>query len=145
VVRHPGACAAVTFVAGTDRVLLVRQAREAVGRSLLEIPAGIYDVRGESPEDAVRREIAEETGHRAVGEPVRLGRALSSPGFADEVLDLFEATAEPGAGEPEEGIEVVEVEFDRAVVMAVDGTIEDAKSALVLLLANERRRREGRA
>jgi 8-oxo-dGTP pyrophosphatase MutT (NUDIX family) len=143
VVRHPGACAAVTFVAGTDDVLLVRQLREAVGRPLLEVVAGVYDVAGESPEDAVRREIAEETGHRTVGEPIPLGRVLTTPGFADEAIDLFEAAAEPGAGEPEAGIEVVPVGFAEAVRMAVAGEIEDAKSALALLLANERRRRAG--
>lgn len=143
VVRHPGACAAVTFLAGTPQVLLVRQLREAVGRPLLEVVAGVYDVGGESPEDAVRREIAEETGHRPVGEVIRLGRVLTTPGFTDEVIDLFEATAEPGGGRPEEGIEVVPVDLDRAVRMAVDGEIEDAKSALALLLANERRRGRG--
>jgi ADP-ribose pyrophosphatase len=130
----------VTFVAGTDQVLLVRQLREAVGRSLLEVPAGVYDVPGESAEDAVRREIAEETGYRVTGPVRRLGRVLTTPGFTDEAIDLFEATAEPGARPPEEGIEVVRVGFDHAVRMAVDGEIEDAKSALALLLANELRR-----
>ena len=44
--------------------LLVRQWRHAVGRALWEIPAGTLS-RGEDPETAARRELAEETGYTA--------------------------------------------------------------------------------
>ncbi len=139
IVRHPGACAGVVIVDG-DRVLLVRQLREAVRRHLLEIPAGLYDVKGESGADAMRREIAEETGYRAMTiEP--LGEVLTSPGFSDERIDLFLCTAEPGADPTEEGIEVVVVPFEGAVRMVEDGTIDDAKSIAALLLVARRRDR----
>ena len=135
VVRHPGACAGVVIVEGG--ILLVRQLREAVRRYLLEIPAGMYDVEGESAEDAMRREIAEETGYRAATlEP--LGHVLPSPGFSDERIDLFLCTAEPGGEPTEVGIEVLTVPFGRAVQMVEDGTIEDAKSIAALLLAARR-------
>jgi ADP-ribose diphosphatase len=137
VVRHPGACAAVVFV-DDHHVALVRQKREAVRRETLEVVAGTRDIPGEPPEDTIRREILEETGHVATRFE-RLGSILTTPGFSTEVIDLFVAWAEP-SGEPptEEDLTTVIVPFDRAVEMALSGKIDDAKSALALLLVRER-------
>jgi ADP-ribose pyrophosphatase len=136
VVRHPGACGAVVLIEG-DRVLLVRQLREAVGRALLEIPAGIYDVEGEAPADAIRREIAEETGH-LVTELKRLGSIFTTPGFTDERIDLFLCRARPDGDPQEHEIDVIAMAFGEAIRMALDGTIQDAKSVVALLLTRER-------
>jgi ADP-ribose pyrophosphatase len=137
IVRHPGACAAVVFV-DEQNVLLVRQMREAVRRETLEVVAGTRDVEGESPEDTIRREILEETGHAAARvEP--LGSILTTPGFSTERIDLFVAWAQPAGRSPtEEGITTLVVSFDEAVRMALSGEIEDAKSSVALLLARER-------
>jgi 8-oxo-dGTP pyrophosphatase MutT (NUDIX family) len=135
VVRHPGA-AAVVALTGRRQVILVRQLREAVGEPVLELPAGIFDVERESPEETARRELEEETGYRAASmEP--LGRILPSPGFSDEVIHLFRTRAER-VGEPEDGIEVVTTPLDRAVEAVVGGRIADAKTAVGLLLAARR-------
>lgn len=45
-----------------QRILLVRQFRPAVEEMTLELPAGHVE-RGETPEEAARRELLEETGH----------------------------------------------------------------------------------
>jgi 8-oxo-dGTP pyrophosphatase MutT (NUDIX family) len=55
-------CIAVVALDEQGNVLLVRQFRYAVGKSLLEIPAGGIDP-GEEPVDAVRRELQEEIGY----------------------------------------------------------------------------------
>lgn len=129
-VRHPGA-AAVLAIAGGDRVVLVRQVRESLRDVLLEIPAGIYDVSGESPEETARREVEEETGYRVASiEP--LGRIHTSPGFTDEAIDLFRAEVE-AAGKPERGIEVVEMLLEEALA-ALGQEITDAKTIAALLL-----------
>jgi len=47
-----------------DQLLLVRQFRRAAGAITLELPAGHIDP-GETPEQAARRELAEETGYEA--------------------------------------------------------------------------------
>lgn len=136
VVRHPGA---VGIVALTEEheVVLVRQVREAVGESVLEIPAGILEPHGESPGEAAARELAEETGYRA-SEVESLGSILTSPGFADERIHLFVARAERTA-DPEEGIEVVLMIFAEAVAATLDGRITDAKTVSALLRAALRR------
>ncbi len=67
VVGHPGAVA-VLAVDDDRRVLLVRQWRIPAARAMLEIPAGTLDVHDgvvEDPDLAARRELEEETGHRA--------------------------------------------------------------------------------
>jgi 8-oxo-dGTP pyrophosphatase MutT (NUDIX family) len=136
VVRHPGA-AGIVALTEDNQVVLVRQLREAVGERLLEIPAGILDVDGEAPETTAARELREETGYRASDlEP--LGSIYTSPGFADERIELFLGSAEP-EGTPEGGIEVVTVSFAEAVSLVIDGRVSDAKTVAGLLLAALRR------
>jgi ADP-ribose diphosphatase len=133
VVRHPGACAVVA-VTEAGEVLLVRQAREPVREVLLEIPAGIYDVEGEDPAGCAAREVLEETGFR-VRDLEPLGAVYTSPGFTDERIDLFVASAEEAGGPGEEGVEVIRMPFSEAVAALRDGRIQDAKTVCGLLMA----------
>lgn len=136
IVHHPGACAAVPMLG--DDVLLVRQFRDAVGEELLEVPAGVRDVEGESVSDCAAREVLEETGYRVTSiEP--LGSVFTSPGFADEAIDLFLAHVEPKPyRDAEEEIELVRMPLTDAVRAVHEGLIKDAKSAVALLLASAR-------
>jgi len=138
VVSHPGAVGVVALTDPGD-VVLVRQFREAVRVHVLEIPAGILDVDGELPADAAARELFEETGHRA-RLIERLGEVLTSPGFADERIELFMAETPDdadGPGEPE--VEVVRMPFAEALEAVRDGRIVDAKTVAGLSLTAARR------
>jgi 8-oxo-dGTP pyrophosphatase MutT (NUDIX family) len=135
VVHHPGSVAIVALT-GDDHVVLVRQFREAVRDRVLEIPAGIRDVEGEPPEETARRELREETGYRAEAVE-RIARIHTSPGFTDEIIDLYRARAEP-EDDPEEGLEVITVPLSDAVAAVREGRITDAKTAVGVLLVAER-------
>lgn len=88
---------------GEGFVTLVRQFRPAIGREILEAPAGGIDV-GETPEQAAHRELGEETGLKA-GSMTLLGTFPTSPGITDEVAHYFAAEhcePDPDAPAPDE-------------------------------------------
>ncbi|HEU5001731.1 MAG TPA: NUDIX hydrolase [Actinomycetota bacterium] len=135
-VRHPGAAAVVPVLG--DEVLLVRQNRHAVGRDLLEIPAGKLDVDGEPPELCARRELEEETGYQA-DEWAPLGAFYSSPGFTDERFHLYVArtlrrVAPPPETDHGEPIAIEWVAMAEALAALRDGSIVDSKTVIGLLL-----------
>jgi len=138
--KHPGAAAVVPFL-DDGRVLLIRQYRYAAGGDLLEIPAGKLDP-GEAPVACAARELEEETGYRA-GRLEPLGALWPSPGFTDEKIHLFTAHAlVPSVQrlEADEVIALVPMAFEEALRQVRDGAIQDAKSAMALLLVAEQRR-----
>ncbi len=140
VIEHPGSVVVVPFVSHSE-VCLVEVVRVAVGRTLLELPAGTLD-RTESLADAARRELAEETGYRA-GRIESAAEWWMSPGILRERMHLFVATdlvAGPQALEPGERIRPRVVGWDEAVAMCLDGRIDDAKTVAGILLVDARRR-----
>ncbi len=87
----------VVAVTAKSELLLVRQFRHAVRSVTLELPSGHVDP-GESPEQAARRELLEETGYEAaVFQP--LG-ALSPTvaRYTNQFWCFFAADARPVAG-----------------------------------------------
>jgi ADP-ribose pyrophosphatase len=105
IVRHADAVA-ILAQREDGRMLCVRQTRRAVGRTTLEVPAGLID-DGEDPEAAARRELSEETN--LTGDMTLLTRFYSSPGFCDEHLYVFRADNlrdEPGTPDDDEDITV---------------------------------------
>lgn len=137
-VRSPGA-AAVVALTDSDEVVLVTQFRAALGRSVVEIPAGLRDVAGEDPLDTARRELREEAG-REGGRWSVLGTIHSAPGITDSEVIVFLAegvTAGSSAphGPEERHMSVETVPLAVAVRDVLDGRITDAKTAFGLLAA----------
>jgi len=133
VVEHSD-CVAIIAIDGEDKVLLVRQFRHAVGRDLLEIPAGGIDP-GETPEQAVCRELREETGY-VPNQVTRLGGFYSTPGYCTEYLHLYLAThlePSPLVAEDTDEIEVVRVPSAEVTDLIASSRICDAKSIAGLL------------
>ena len=110
--------------------------RHTLGRSLLECPSGGLD--GEAAPVAGPRELEEETGY-AGGTWTLLGSFAGSPGISNERFHvcLAEGVALGGtlAREATEEIDVQLLDFADTCERARRGQIEDAPSALALLLA----------
>jgi ADP-ribose pyrophosphatase len=133
IVEH-GSCVAIVALDDADNVLLVKQYRQPVEKELLEIPAGGIDP-GESPEDAVRREMREETGFLPQ-KVEKLGGFYSSPGFCTEYLHLYLAAdlvEKPLKAEDTESITLARVPLSQVKGLIASGTICDAKSIAGLL------------
>lgn len=134
VVRHPGAVA-VFAVDDDGRVLLVRQYRVALGRTMLEIPAGKIDA-GEDPVTAAARELREETGCEAAA-LVPLISVVTAAGFCDEVVHVYRATGltcgEPSADD-DEFVEVEWLGLDVLLARIVAGEVDDSKTVAAALL-----------
>jgi ADP-ribose pyrophosphatase len=89
IIRHPGA-AVVMPVDEEGRILLVRQFRLPARQKLWELCAGRLDP-GETPLQAAKRELREETGYRA-RRWKKLAAYWPSPGFLEEKMHLYAAT-----------------------------------------------------
>ena len=138
IVRHVDAvCAAVFDTAG--RAVLVRQYRKAPERVLLEVPAGKIDP-GETPEEAILRELKEEVGFSS-GRIEKLFEFYTAPGFCNEKITAYLVTEavltepEPDAGEFIEIVTMTREELEAAVL---DGSLVDAKSLATVLEALRR-------
>lgn len=144
IVRHGGA-SVILSVLKRNRILLIRQARPAVGRVIWELPAGTIG-RGESPLACARRELAEETGWRA-GRIKHLISFFPSPGFCDEKMHVFVATQLSFVGqrlEPDEELTVRTVTLKQVLDMIQKGLIHDAKTIVALLVWQLNRKKHGR-
>jgi ADP-ribose pyrophosphatase len=133
-VQHPGAVIILPLLEG-DRVCLIRNERPAVGKKLIELPAGTIDPP-EPPRETAPRELKEETGYTA-REWRELPGFYMSPGILSERMHVFVAeglTAGDHAREEGENIDNLIVPWEEAMRMVECGEIEDAKSIAVLLL-----------
>jgi 8-oxo-dGTP pyrophosphatase MutT (NUDIX family) len=139
--RHTGAVAVVPVVG--DEVVLVRQFRAAVGRDLLEIPAGLLDVDGEDREAAACRELEEEAGRRNLGELELLTTYYPTAGMADHQVWIYLARETEScdlrpASVEEQHMTVERVALDAVPGLIASGEIADGKTIIGLLLARER-------
>lgn len=136
IVEH-GASVVVVPITQDGEVVLVRQYRRAVEKTLLEAPAGGIE-NGELPEAAAARELREETGYQAESF-IRVGGFWCSPGFSTEYMHVYLAKGLiSGTPLPEED-EMIQLEIlplNQGLEMVRSGGIEDAKSVAALLLVD---------
>ncbi|MET0929736.1 MAG: NUDIX hydrolase [Aeromicrobium sp.] len=147
-VVRPNGAVAVVALDDDDRLLLVEQYRHAQGRRLLELPAGTLDVEGEGPEDAAKRELAEEADIVAAAWSPLLTLAMT-PGHSTERIQVFVATGLSAVADADRTTREAEeadmaqwwMPFDEAVAAALDGRISDAKTVAAILAVQVSRSR----
>lgn len=128
----PDVCAVIAEV--PQGVILVEQFRPALGRKILELPAGRLR-RGEEPVEGARRELQEETGY--VAENLRLlSRFFPSVGLSRHKVHLY-YTVNPSLGETNwdatEEIEVKIIPVSEVPNLLIEGRAADAKTHLGLV------------
>lgn len=128
----PDVCAVIAEV--PEGIVLVEQFRPALGRRILELPAGRLR-RGEEPVQGARRELAEETGYQA-GEMRLVSRFYPSVGLSRHKVHLY-YTVNPTPGEthwdPTEEIVVKIVPVSEVPNLLIEGRAADAKTHLGLV------------
>jgi ADP-ribose pyrophosphatase len=141
-VRHPGAVVILPIL-HTPRgpqVVFVRNRRVALGKFVLELPAGTRDKPGEGPDETAARELVEETGYSAATW-TPLARFYTGPGLTDEFMHAFLATDLSHVGqrlEADEQMSVRVIPVPEALALIDRGELVDGKSIVVLLVAHRR-------
>ena len=134
---HPGASAVIPVTA-EGNIVLVRQYRYALGKAILEIPAGKLE-KGEDPAVCAKRELEEEAGICCdTLEP--LGYVYTSPGFSDEVIYLYlgRETGTTAQRWDDDEFKDVETYAPETIYAMIDsGELSDAKSIAAFCRARQ--------
>jgi 8-oxo-dGTP pyrophosphatase MutT (NUDIX family) len=133
VVEHPGAVA-ILPVLEDGSLVLVRQFRYAVGREMLEVPAGTREPGEEHRQTAIR-ELHEEVGYEAERVELLL-RYFISPGWCNEELIVYRASGLRDIGakpEQDENLHVVTVAPSEVMGLIASREIADAKTITAIL------------
>src|SRR5574341_1432452 len=135
IIEHGGSVVLIP-IDDEGNLLFVRQYRHAAGKDLLELPAGTRD--GDEPfEECAAREIREETGMEA-STLQKVGEFYLAPGYSSEFMVVYLATGlkeNPLDADEDEFLQVEKIPLKRAIQMAEQGDVPDAKSLASFLLA----------
>lgn len=118
-------CAAIVAITEDNHIILKKEYRHCYGEELVEIPAGVLE-DGEDPLETAKRELEEETGYRSekwtyLGKTVESSAKLTNYMYiylAEDCRKVSNQKLDYG-----EDIEVIEVEFEKAVEMIMDNEI----------------------
>lgn len=107
---------------------------------MIEVCAGLLD--NDNPVDCIKKETEEETGFK-IENPIKIFEIYSTPGAVTEKIHYFIAEYNNdlkisnggGLEEESEEIEVIEMDFDKALKMISTGEICDAKTIILLQYA----------
>ena len=132
-IEHKGA-AAMLAITDEGKIVLVRQYRNSLDKSILEIPAGGIEP-GEDKGIAATRELAEETGYIA-GKVEPLMIINTTVAFCNEKIWIYKAT-DLSLGEKhldrDEYVDVECYSLEEVVDMIAKGEITDSKTISAIM------------
>jgi 8-oxo-dGTP pyrophosphatase MutT (NUDIX family) len=118
----------VVAITPDDQIILIEQYRHGIRSITLEIPGGIVDY-GESPLEAVKRELLEETGYSA-DEWVCIGKVHPNPAIQSNTCYTFLANNVRKVQEPSfegtEDIAILETPTKNITNLVAEGKITHA-------------------
>ncbi len=133
-ISHQGA-AAVVPVTKHGTILMVRQFRNALDRSTLEIPAGGLNGPTEETIKAAARELEEETGYKA-GKIEMLLSIYPTVAYCNEKIDIYLATDLQESKQhldEDEFLNVEEWKVEDLLPLIYEGKIQDSKTVCAIL------------
>ena len=148
VLEQGNAAAALLCNVEKQTIILVKQFRLPAFMNgiesgfMLEVPAGIVEAGESSAEEAIKREILEETGYK-IPNLNKVYDAFATPGgsterfscYVGEYSDNMKVEKGGGLDDENEDIEIVEMPFKEAVELMNTGKIVDAKTIMLLQYA----------
>ena len=129
VMHNGGACIALR---DGEYYYMVRQYRYALGREMLEFPAGKIE-KGETPDDAILREVQEETGYKAKN-IVKFGGFIPTCAYCTEKIYLYYGEADKYVGQnfdDDERINLEKYTFKQIKEKIASGEIDDSKTIVL--------------
>lgn len=134
------------YSAQKGKVVLTRQFRMPTYLNgnedgmMIEACAGLLE-KGNA-EETIKMEVEEETGYK-IDKVKKIFESYMSPGSVTEILyffigqytDAMKVSEGGGAEDETENIEVLEMDFDKALRMVETGEIKDAKTIMLLQYA----------
>lgn len=127
---------AIIGITEENKIVLITQYRYPLRKEILELPMGGVS-RGETPEDAAKRELQEETGYVAK-EVKKIGIKYPFQNISDHYMTYILATGlKKGKSNPEptENITAIKhMKIDEAIQKVLNGEIQDAISSVGILL-----------
>lgn len=133
-------CVIAMGITQENKVLLVKQYRHPLGESNWELAGGFID-SNENPDDAIKREMLEETGY-SFSAYYRLGITAANPGILSNKTYMYLATGGKKTAEQklDANEEIDFQEFSREEVdrMIMEDKIPQSMHALCILLAEKK-------
>jgi 8-oxo-dGTP pyrophosphatase MutT (NUDIX family) len=139
-VLHSPNWAAVIAITEDGEILMVEQYRHGLGRTSLELPSGVIEAN-EGPLEAAKRELFEETGHKA-RDWTALIDVSPEPSRSTHRAHFFVAHGahQAGAARPDDSeiIEIKSLKLDELLNALTSGHIDHAAHVGAILLAERR-------
>lgn len=114
-----------------NQAVMVKQYRHPVSKTLIEIPGGFVE-KNETPEQAIAREMLEETGYE-FSKYELVGEVAANPGVLNNYTKLFLATGGKKVAEQKldanEDITVELIPIDHLIEMLMQNKIEQSMHA----------------